>query len=152
MYREEKPTSGDVLINGINLRTLKNSRVPYLRRQLGVVFQDFKLLPRLTVYENVAFAMEVIEEDTKVIRKRVMEVLELVGLKHKVRISFLSEFPAVLSVIGNTKADICCKNGKVKVEGLFFICLRECRNLSAKQGRNGGDHIESFHIGNSVNN
>ena len=92
MYREEKPTSGDVLINGINLRTLKNSRVPHLRRQLGVVFQDFKLLPRLTVYENVAFAMEVIEEDTKVIRKRVMEVLELVGLKHKVRM-----FPSELS-------------------------------------------------------
>ena len=92
MYREEKPTSGDVLINGINLRTLKTSRVPYLRRQLGVVFQDFKLLPRLTVYENVAFAMEVIEEDTKVIRKRVMEVLDLVGLKHKVRM-----FPSELS-------------------------------------------------------
>lgn len=92
MYREEKPTSGDVIINGINLRTLKNNRVPHLRRQLGVVFQDFKLLPRLTVYENVAFAMEVIEEQPKVIRKRVMEVLELVGLKHKVRM-----FPNELS-------------------------------------------------------
>ena len=85
MYREEKPTSGDVIVAGINLTTLKNSRVPYLRRQLGVVFQDFKLLPRLTVYENVAFALEVIEEQPSVIRKRVMEVLELVGLKHKVR-------------------------------------------------------------------
>ncbi|MEK4698613.1 cell division ATP-binding protein FtsE [Solibacillus sp. FSL R7-0668] len=92
MYREEKPTSGDVLINNINLRTLKNNKVPFLRRQLGVVFQDFKLLPRLTVYENVAFAMEVIEEQPKVIRKRVMEVLELVGLKHKVRM-----FPSELS-------------------------------------------------------
>ena len=85
MYREEKPTSGEIIVAGINLATLKNARVPYLRRQLGVVFQDFKLLPRLTVYENVAFALEVIEEQPNVIRKRVMEVLELVGLKHKVR-------------------------------------------------------------------
>ena len=92
MYREEKPTSGDVIVNGINLTTLKNSRVPHLRRQLGVVFQDFKLLPRLTVYENVAFAMEVIEEQPAKIRKRVMEVLELVGLKHKARM-----FPSELS-------------------------------------------------------
>ncbi|MER2105306.1 MAG: cell division ATP-binding protein FtsE [Solibacillus sp.] len=92
MYREEKPTSGDVIVAGTNLSTLKNNRVPHLRRQLGVVFQDFKLLPRLTVYENVAFALEVIEEQPAEIRKRVMEVLELVGLKHKVRM-----FPSELS-------------------------------------------------------
>ncbi|HWK21928.1 MAG TPA: cell division ATP-binding protein FtsE [Ureibacillus sp.] len=92
MYREEKPTSGDVIIAGINLSTLKKRQVPYLRRQLGVVFQDFKLLPRLNVYENVAFALEVIEENPKEIRKRVMEVLDLVGLKHKVRM-----FPDELS-------------------------------------------------------
>ncbi len=85
MYREEKATSGEVMVNGINLTTLKSARVPHLRRQLGVVFQDFKLLPRLTVYENVAYAMEVIEEEPKKIRERVMEVLDLVGLKHKVR-------------------------------------------------------------------
>ncbi|MFJ8064126.1 cell division ATP-binding protein FtsE [Psychrobacillus sp. NPDC096426] len=92
MYREERPTSGDIFINGTNLTTLKNSKVPYLRRQIGVVFQDFKLLPRLNVYENVAFALEVIEETPKVIRNRVMEVLELVGLKHKARM-----FPTELS-------------------------------------------------------
>lgn len=92
MYREEKPTSGDVIIAGTNLSTLKNRQVPYLRRQLGVVFQDFKLLPRLNVFENVAYAMEVIEEDPQVIRKRVMDVLDLVGLKHKVRM-----FPNELS-------------------------------------------------------
>ena len=85
MYREEKATSGSVVVAGKDLTKLKNREIPMLRRQLGVVFQDFKLLPRLTVYENVAFAMEVIEEQPKEIRKRVMEVLELVGLKHKAR-------------------------------------------------------------------
>lgn len=85
MYREEKATSGSVIVAGKDLTKLKNREIPLLRRQLGVVFQDFKLLPRLTVYENVAFAMEVIEEHPKEIRKRVMEVLELVGLKHKAR-------------------------------------------------------------------
>ncbi|MDQ0177070.1 cell division ATP-binding protein FtsE [Bacillus chungangensis] len=85
MYREEKPTKGTIIVDGINLANLKNKRVPYIRRQIGVVFQDFKLLPTLTVYENVAFALEVIEEHPKNIKKRVMEVLELVRLKHKVR-------------------------------------------------------------------
>jgi cell division transport system ATP-binding protein len=92
MYREERPTSGQMLINGVDLATLKNKKVPMLRRQIGVVFQDFKLLPRLNVYENVAFALEVIEETPEMIRKRVMEVLELVGLKHKARM-----FPTELS-------------------------------------------------------
>ncbi|MEI5907618.1 cell division ATP-binding protein FtsE [Bacillus spongiae] len=85
MYREEKPTSGDVIINGINTAKLKSHRVPYLRRNMGVVFQDFKLLPSLTVYENVAFALEVTEEPTVMMKKRVMDVLDLVGLKHKAR-------------------------------------------------------------------
>ncbi|SOC35020.1 cell division ATP-binding protein FtsE [Ureibacillus acetophenoni] len=85
MYSEEKPTSGDVIINGKNITTMKKSQIPQLRRELGVVFQDFKLLPKLNVFENVAFALEVIEEHPKVIKKRVMEVLDLVGLKHKMR-------------------------------------------------------------------
>ncbi len=85
MYREEKPTSGTIMVNGVNLAKLKDSKVPLLRRHIGVVFQDFKLLPKLNVYENVAFALEVIEESPKVIRKKVMEVLDLVGLKHKIR-------------------------------------------------------------------
>jgi cell division transport system ATP-binding protein len=85
MYREERPTNGTIIVNGVNLSKLKLKRIPYFRRQIGVVFQDFKLLPTLTAYENVAYALEVIEEDPKVIKKRVMDVLELVGLKTKAR-------------------------------------------------------------------
>lgn len=85
VYREEIPTKGDVIIDGVETNKLKSKKVPYLRRDIGVVFQDFKLLPRLTVYENVAFALEVIEETPEVIRERVMEVLDLVGLKNKAR-------------------------------------------------------------------
>jgi len=85
MYREEKATKGTITVNGINLATLKNKHVPIFRRNIGVVFQDFKLLNSMTVYDNVAFAMEVIEEQPNVIRKRVLETLDLVGLKHKAR-------------------------------------------------------------------
>ena len=92
MYREERPTSGQMFVDGVDIATLKNSKVPLLRRQIGVVFQDFKLLPKLNVYENVAFALEVIEEKPEMIRKRVLKVLDLVGLKHKARM-----FPTELS-------------------------------------------------------
>jgi cell division transport system ATP-binding protein len=85
MYREEIPTSGTISLNGVNLAKLRNSKVPLFRRNIGVVFQDFKLLQTKTVYENVAFALEVIEAPPKVIKKRVMEVLDLVNLKHKAR-------------------------------------------------------------------
>lgn len=85
MYREEKPTKGSIMISGVNLTKLKEKRIPSLRRNIGVVFQDYKLLPRLTVYENVAFALEVIEENPRNIKRRVMEVLDLVKLKHKAR-------------------------------------------------------------------
>ena len=70
LYREEKPDKGSIIIGGINVAKLKNRKVYVLRRKLGVVFQDFKLLPKLTVYENVAFAMEVLGYDKKEIRKR----------------------------------------------------------------------------------
>ena len=82
-YREESPTKGEVIIDGVKISELKDSKVPFLRRDIGVVFQDFKLLPRLTVAENVSFALEVIEESPDVIEERVLEVLDLVGLKNK---------------------------------------------------------------------
>lgn len=85
MYREELATKGEVLIEGKNVTDMKLKDVPFLRRDIGVIFQDFKLLPRLTAFENVAFALEVIEENPKKINKRVLEVLEMVGLKQKAR-------------------------------------------------------------------
>ncbi|MDN6639375.1 MAG: cell division ATP-binding protein FtsE [Tetragenococcus sp.] len=85
MYREEKPTSGDLQVAGYNLMKIKNREIPYLRREIGVVFQDYKLLERKTVYENVAYAMQVIGRRPREIKKRVMDVLDMVGLKHKAR-------------------------------------------------------------------
>jgi len=85
MYREEKLTRGQILVDGTNISDLKDKDIPLLRRKMGVVFQDFKLLPKLTVYENVAFALEVIEESPRQIRKKVMQVLDLVNLKHRAR-------------------------------------------------------------------
>lgn len=85
LYREERPDKGSIFIGGINVAKLKNRKVYILRRKLGVVFQDFKLLPKLTVFENVAFAMEVFGFEKSEIQKRVLEVLDLVGLKNKVR-------------------------------------------------------------------
>ncbi|ALC82448.1 MULTISPECIES: cell division ATP-binding protein FtsE [Bacillus] len=92
IYRQEKPTKGKIVINSLNLADIKEKEIPFLRRKLGVVFQDFKLLPKLTVFENISFALEVIGEHPKVIRKKVLETLDLVQLKHKAR-----QFPDQLS-------------------------------------------------------
>lgn len=80
MYREEEPTHGVILINGVNIKRVRNWKIPYLRRNIGVVFQDYKLLAGMTAYENVAFAMEAVEAPRRKIRRRVQEMLELVGL------------------------------------------------------------------------
>ncbi len=83
MLREEKASKGKVLVNGYNLSKIKEKDVPYLRRTLGVVFQDFRLIPNLTAYENIAFAMRVTDIDEREIKKRVPYILNLVGLSKK---------------------------------------------------------------------
>ena len=83
LSHEVTPDSGTVIVNDVDVTRIKSSKVPYLRRKLGIVFQDFRLLPSKTVFENIAFALEVIEEKPKVIKEKVLNVLELVGLSDK---------------------------------------------------------------------
>ena len=92
MYREEKATKGRIRVGKYDLMKIKDRQIPFLRRYVGVVFQDFKLLQNKTVYENVAYAMEVIEKAPREIKRRVDEVLELVNLKHR-----MNNFPNELS-------------------------------------------------------
>lgn len=83
LLKEVEPTNGSIIVNNIDITNLKRKDIPYYRRKIGVVFQDFRLIPNLNVYENVAFAMRVIEAPIKDIRKRVPMVLSMVGLSTK---------------------------------------------------------------------
>lgn len=85
LYREMGPTGGDITVDGIRVDRLRHSRVPALRRHLGVVFQDYKLLPDKTVWENVAFAMQVTGAHSRDVGRQVPRALDLVGLAHKSR-------------------------------------------------------------------
>ena len=90
IMREEVPNSGEIIVNGRKLSTVRHRDVPYLRRTMGIVFQDFRLIDKMTVYDNVAFAMHVIGASSRDVRKRVPYILSLVGLQAKAK-SYPSE-------------------------------------------------------------
>lgn len=85
LLKEVEPTEGSIKINSSDITTIKRNEIPYLRRKIGVVFQDFRLLPSKTVYENVAFAMQVVEASPKAIRRSVPAILSMVGLSKKMK-------------------------------------------------------------------
>ena len=83
LFREVLPTTGSIFVNGMDILSLSPKEIPFIRRQLGIIFQDYRLLPDRTVYENVAFAMQVIEAPHRKIKRQVMNMLDLVGLRHR---------------------------------------------------------------------
>jgi len=100
LYREELPSTGTVIVDRVNVSELNSEQVPYLRRNIGVVFQDYKLLPRRTVYENVAFALQVTGVPRSQVRRRSQQALELVSMLKRT-----SSFPEELS--GGEKQRVC---------------------------------------------
>ncbi len=127
LYREERPTDGEVYVGGINVGKLRNGKVYKLRRKLGVVFQDFKLLPKLTVYENVAFPLETQGFKASEIKPKVMTALELVGLKEKVR-----SMPKELS--GGEMQRVCIARAIVN-EPKVLICDEPTGNLDPETSK-----------------
>ena len=121
LYREEKPTKGEIIIGGVNVAKLKNRKVYKFRRKIGIVFQDFKLLPKLTVYENVAFGLENIGMKEKEIKDKVNKALSRVNLKEKTRC-----FPNQLS--GGEQQRVCIARAIVN-EPKILICDEPTGNL-----------------------
>lgn len=127
LYREEKPTKGIVAVGGVNVGKLRNRKVYKFRRKVGIVFQDYKLLPNLTAYENVAFALECVGMKGKDIRPKVLKALERVGLKDKVR-----SFPKELS--GGEQQRVCIARAIVN-EPKLIICDEPTGNLDPKTSK-----------------
>ena len=121
LYREERPTKGLVSVGGINVAKLKNSKVYKLRRKIGIVFQDFKLLPKLTVYENVAFVLQSYGYKERDIKPRGIAALDRVGLKEKIR-----SFPHELS--GGEQQRVCIARAIVN-KPKVLICDEPTGNL-----------------------
>ena len=136
LYREEKPTKGTVIVGGVNVGKLRNRKVYKLRRKIGIVFQDFKLLPKLTVYENVAFALECVGAKDKDIRPKVLDALERVGLKDKVR-----SYPGELS--GGEQQRVCIARAIVN-DPKLIICDEPTGNLDPETSMEIMDVIEGI--------
>ena len=137
LYREEKPTKGQIIVGGLDVAKLKDKKVYKLRRKLGIVFQDYRLLPKLTVYENVSFGLDNIGMSGPEIRKRVMKALDRVGLKEKIRC-----FPNELS--GGEQQRVCIARAIVN-EPKVLICDEPTGNLDPKTSK------EIVKVINSIN-
>ena len=136
LYREEKPTKGNVMAGGVNVGKLKNRKVYKFRRKVGIVFQDFKLLPNLTAYENVAFALECVGDKGADIRPKVLKALERVGLKDKVR-----SFPKELS--GGEQQRVCIARAIVN-EPKLLVCDEPTGNLDPMTSKEIMDVISNI--------
>lgn len=136
LYREEKPNRGSVYVGGINVAKLRNSNVYKLRRKIGVVFQDFKLLPKLTVYENIAYPLESYGMKSDEIRTKVMKAIERVGLKDKLR-----SYPNQLS--GGEQQRVCIARAIVN-EPKLIICDEPTGDLDPKMSKEIMDVIDTI--------
>ena len=136
LYREEKPTKGTVMVVGVNVGKLKNRKVYKFRRKVGIVFQDFKLLPNLTAYENVAFALECVGDKGADIRPKVLKALERVGLKDKVR-----SFPKERS--GGEQQRVCIARAIVN-EPKLLVCDEPTGNLDPMTSKEIMDVISNI--------
>lgn len=136
LYREEKPNRGTVHVGGINVGKLKNGNVYKLRRKIGVVFQDFKLLPKLTVYENIAYPLESYGMKSSEIREKVLNAVERVGLKDKLR-----SYPNQLS--GGEQQRVCIARAIVN-EPKLIICDEPTGDLDPKMSAEIMEVIEKI--------
>ena len=136
LYSEEKPTSGIVSIGGLNIANLTNDRIPNLRRCMGIVFQDYKLLPKLTAYENVAYPLESYGMSSSEIRPLVMNALKHVGLKDKTR-----SFPHQLS--GGEQQRVCIARAIVNKPKLL-LCDEPTGNLDPETSKEIMGFIEKI--------